>query len=243
MFHRTLYAEYLRYAEYEFGPMRDFPDASFHARRALAAARGESVEPQEPGERLLPPTAAAELASAYARLTAVLEGGGPEKAPEATARAQAAYDCWLEQQEENFQPKDIASCKETFMQAIAAAEEAIKPQPVPAVISLASDVLFDFDKAVIKDSFKPELDKIAKLLRDNPDVQVYVDGHTDTAGPASYNQRLSERRAQAVADYLASKGVARERMIVRGFGETKLKVPTPDETPKAENRRVEIRVR
>ncbi len=242
-FRTTLHAEYLRHAEYEFGPMQDYPDAIFHARKAVAAARGEEVEPAEPASRTLPPTKAGELASAYARLSAVLDGGGREKAPEATARAQAAYDCWLEQQEENFQPDDIASCRRIFEQAIAEAEEALKPEPVPAVIVLESDVLFEFDRAEIRPEFEPELDRIAALLRDNPDVRVYVDGHTDTAGPAAYNVRLSQRRAQAVADYLASKGVAPERMEVRAFGETQLAVPTPDGTPEPRNRRVEIRRR
>lgn len=242
-FRRTLHAEYLRHADYEFGPMRDFVDAAHHARKAVATARGEAVRPDEPAGRTLPSTAVADLSSAYARLTAVLERGGPQKAPEATARAQAAYDCWLEQQEENFQPDDIASCRRIFEQAIAEAEGALKAETVPAVIVLEADVLFDFDKAVIREEFKPELDRIAQLLQANPQVRVYVDGHADTAGPAAYNLRLSERRARAVAEYLASRGVASERMEVRAFGETQLAVPTPDNTPEPRNRRVELRRR
>ncbi|HFD15408.1 MAG TPA: OmpA family protein [Rhodospirillales bacterium] len=238
----TLYAEYLRYAEYEYGPMMDYVDAMFHARRALAAASGEAVEPQAVTDRLLPAEAADELSAARQRLMAVLQGGGPQKAPEATAKAQAAYDCWLEQQEENIQPDDIASCRQTFMENIQAAEAALKP-PVPPTITLSADVLFDFDKAVIKDSFKPELDRIAELLKQNPDVRVFVDGHTDTMGPAAYNMELSKRRAQAVADYLVGRGIDRNRITVRAFGETELAVPTPDETPEPRNRRVEIRKR
>lgn len=242
-FKSALRTEYLRHADYEFGPMQDYVDAAHHGRKALAAARGEMVEPDQPGTRMLPPTSQGELTSAYTRLSAVLEASGRAKAPEATARAQAAYDCWLEQQEEDFQPDDIASCRRIFEQAIAEAEAAVKAQPMPAVIVLEGDVLFEFDKAVIRPEFEPELDRIAALLRDHPEVRVYVDGHTDTAGPAAYNMRLSERRAQAVADALAARGVARERMEVRAFGETQLAVPTPDNTPEAKNRRVEIRRR
>ena len=62
-------------------------------------------------------------------------------------------------------------------------------------------------------------------------------------GTAEYNQRLSERRANAVAAYLESKGVALNRMSVEGFGETKLAVPTPDQTYEPRNRRTEIRRR
>ncbi len=242
VYQATLYAEYLRYAEYEYGPMMDYGDAIFHARRAMAAAGGEAMAPQAVTDRLEPADAADELNAARQRLMAVLQGGGPQKAPEATARAQAAFDCWLEQQEENFQPDDIASCRQTFMENIQIAEAALKP-PVPPTITLAADVLFDFDKAVIKDSFKPELDRIAELLQQNPEVRVFVDGYTDTAGPAAYNMELSRRRAQAVADYLIGRGIDADRITVRAFGETELAVPTPDDTPEPRNRRVEIRKR
>ncbi len=238
----TLYAEYLKYAEYEYGPMMDYSDAIFHARRAIAAAQGEPMAPQAVTDRLLPAEKAEVLAGGRKRLEAVLQGGGPAKAPEATARAVAAYDCWLEQQEENIQPDDIASCRQTFLDNLEAAEAALRP-PVPPTITLAADVLFDFDKAVIKESFKPELDRIAELLKKNPDVRVFVDGHTDTVGPAEYNMDLSKRRAQAVADYLVARGVAPDRLTVRAFGETELAVPTPDETPEPRNRRVEIHKR
>jgi OOP family OmpA-OmpF porin len=81
------------------------------------------------------------------------------------------------------------------------------------------------------------------MLVQDTSANILVWGHTDTAGPAAYNMRLSERRAEAVAAYLESKGVSRSRMSVRGFGETQLAVPTPDNTPNAQNRRVEIRRR
>jgi len=241
-FHNTLHAAYLGYAEYEFGSMKDYVDADFYAQRALAAARGEAVEPLAVGDRAIDIADQSALASAGARLTAVINAGGAEKAPEATAKAIAAYDCWLEQQEEGFQADDIRNCRKTFEENLAIAEAAVQAK-VPQVITLKADVLFDFDSADIKETFKPRLDKIAALLRDHPQVQVYVDGHTDTAGPAEYNMQLSKRRAQAVADYLAAKGVDPSRMTVRGFGETRLAVPTPDNTPEPRNRRVEIRRR
>lgn len=241
-FFTTLREAYLGYARYEFERMRDFRDAAFFAGRAAMAARGEMPEPQAVGDRAIPVAAQADLGSAWARLTAVLQGGGPEKAPEATARALAAYECWLEQQEEDFQPEDIAACRRTFEENIALAQQALKPQ-VPAVITIQAEVLFDFDSAVLRDEAKARLDEIAELLKANPEVRVYVDGHADTVGPKAYNRRLSLRRAQAVADDLAARGVAPERMEVRGFGEERLAVPTPDETPEPRNRRVEIRRR
>jgi outer membrane protein OmpA-like peptidoglycan-associated protein len=74
--------------------------------------------------------------------------------------------------------------------------------------------------------------------------QTYIDvlGHTDSTGSDEYNQALSQRRAQAVADYLGSRGVARARMGLRGYGESQPIASNDTEEGKAQNRRVEIKV-
>ena len=113
----------------------------------------------------------------------------------------------------------------------------------PEVTSLQADVLFEFDSAVVRDEFKPELDRIAQVIIADTTTQFLVWGFTDTVGTEEYNQGLSERRAESVAEYLESQGVSRDRMVLRGFGETNLAVPTPDQTPEPRNRRVEIRRR
>ena len=74
-----------------------------------------------------------------------------------------------------------------------------------------------------KDEYKPELDKIADVMIADTSTQFLVWGLTDTVGTAEYNQELSERRAEAVAAYLESKGVSRDRMTIKGFGMTKLR--------------------
>jgi OOP family OmpA-OmpF porin len=134
---------------------------------------------------------------------------------------------------------------------------AAKPTPPPAPqvqkITLASKALFDFDKAVLKPEGRAAIDSeiIAKL----PQVQklelVLVTGHTDRIGTQQYNQRLSERRADAVRDYLVSKGVPRDRIETLGMGKTQ---PIPGLVCNqsnfkeliaclAPNRRVEIEVK
>jgi OOP family OmpA-OmpF porin len=98
------------------------------------------------------------------------------------------------------------------------------PAPAPQVqkITLASKALFDFDKAILKPEGKAAIDSeiIAKL----PQVQklelVLVTGHTDRIGTQQYNQKLSERRADAVRDYLVSKGVPRDKIETLGMGKT-----------------------
>lgn len=241
-YHQALYAGYMEHATYEQEKMMDYPDAIYHARKAIMAARGETPTPTEPSERKLPADRIDEVTQARARLVSALSSGGPQRDPEAAGKAQAFYDCWLEQLEENFQPKDIAYCRDGFYKNLELIEVKAAPQ-MPEVVSLSADVLFDFDKAIVKNEFKPELDKIAELLVKDTSANILVWGFTDTAGPKAYNQKLSERRANAVAAYLESKGVDRNRMTIKGFGETNLAVPTPDNTPNAQNRRVEIRRR
>ena len=90
-----------------------------------------------------------------------------------------------------------------------AAGKAGSDQPIVLAIS---DVLFDFDKWDIKESFFSELNKWAEFFLANPQVHAEVYGHTDSIGGADYNQRLSEKRAQAVKDYLVKKGIDAGRL-------------------------------
>ncbi len=104
------------------------------------------------------------------------------------------------------------------------------------------DVTFATGSATISPSFQATLDEVAQSLVQYPNSLVDVYGYTDTVGSTASNQRLSEERARAVANYLISRGVASTRMRWQGFGETVLKVPTGDNVPEPLNRRVEIKV-
>jgi OOP family OmpA-OmpF porin len=103
-------------------------------------------------------------------------------------------------------------------------------------------VNFDFDKATIKPEGKPVLDAAIQALKEQADVRISVDGHTDSVGTDAYNERLSERRAQAVVDYLAAGGIARDRMSARGFGESKPVASNDTADGRAQNRRVEFSI-
>jgi len=243
-FSQGAYEGYMEHAEYEYGPlMMDFKDAIYHGRRAIASAQGNVPQPTILSERVLPADKVDELTQARARLIAALDAGARTRKGTEAGKAQAFYDCWVEQQEENFQPKDIEYCRNGFYANLDAIEDKPSAQQVPEVTTLSADVLFEFDKSTLRDQFRPELDRIAETLVRDTSTNVLVWGHTDTAGPRPYNQRLSERRAQTVARYLEGRGVSRNRMQIQGYGETRLAVPTPDNTPEYRNRRVEIRRR
>jgi outer membrane protein OmpA-like peptidoglycan-associated protein len=122
---------------------------------------------------------------------------------------------------------------------VAEPEPPPEPEPMPPIV-ISGDVLFEFDRSNIRPEFFGELNQIAARLQETPDRQIRISGHTDSTGPATYNQGLSERRAQSVANYLAQQGVSPDRMIVQGFGETQPVVSNETREGRAQNRRVEI---
>jgi len=112
------------------------------------------------------------------------------------------------------------------------------------LVRLPDGVTFATGSADINPGFFDTLNAVAQSLIDYPNSLIDVYGFTDTTGSAEFNQRLSEQRAQAVADYLAARGVARARIATKGFGESydHLRVKTADNVNEPLNRRVEIKI-
>ena len=106
-------------------------------------------------------------------------------------------------------------------------------------LTLANEVSFDVNSASVKPSFRPSLAKVAEVLK-SYDTRMTVVGHTDATGSESYNQQLSERRAQAVRSELIRDGVPAERLSAIGRGEGEPRADNATETGRAQNRRVEI---
>jgi outer membrane protein OmpA-like peptidoglycan-associated protein len=107
-------------------------------------------------------------------------------------------------------------------------------------IELKQTVFFDTNKATIKAVSFALLNDVALALKDNPKIKVEVQGHTDSVGDDNFNMKLSQRRAESVLTYLTGKGVGRDRMVPKGYGEN---VPIADNrTPdgRSQNRRVEF---
>ncbi|MBN2763490.1 MAG: OmpA family protein [Bacteroidales bacterium] len=108
------------------------------------------------------------------------------------------------------------------------------------VVEFNSNVLFAFDRSNLSDDARTSLDKLVKVLNSYSDTNIEVQGHTDSKGSASYNQKLSERRADAVSDYLNNKNINTSRVTIRGFGETAAKYENTTAEGRAQNRRVEF---
>ena len=111
------------------------------------------------------------------------------------------------------------------------------PAPTPPPVFL---VFFDWDSAVVGPSGQEVIGLAAQTYKARSPVTVQVTGFTDTSGSADYNQRLSVRRANAVAAVLVQDGVPQNALVVTGRGQNDLRVPTPDGVREPQNRRVEI---
>lgn len=115
------------------------------------------------------------------------------------------------------------------------------PAPVPQDVVLEG-VNFETNSAVLTADSKPVLDQVAQGLREHSGMRVEVQGHTDSTGTPAYNLKLSERRANAVRDYLISQGVAATQLSAKGYGQTQPVASNATAAGRASNRRVVMHV-
>lgn len=92
--------------------------------------------------------------------------------------------------------------------------------------NVVDNIFYDFDKATLRPESKTALDSIVQVLRDNPNVTIEMASHTDRWGSEEYNQKLSQRRAQSVIDYLVAAGIRPERLSPQGYGKSRPKTIT-----------------
>lgn len=118
----------------------------------------------------------------------------------------------------------------------------VAPQPTSEKVSFAAEALFDFDKSIVKPAGKAALDDLLMRLQGmNTEVMVTV-GHTDSIGSDAYNQKLSQRRAQAVKAYIVATGIDASRVYTEGKGESQPLADNTTEEGRAKNRRVTVEV-
>lgn len=144
--------------------------------------------------------------------------------------------------------KDIVNAECNPAQIAAFEPAVVEPEPRRSVqrINLASDAYFGFDKAVLKPEGMAKLDEVAAALQGKQDPRIQITGYTDRIGPEDYNRGLSQRRAEAVRDYLVSKGIEAEIIETAAMGESNPVVACEGKTGNeliqclAPNRRTEV---
>ncbi|MXV49603.1 OmpA family protein [Pedobacter sp. HMF7647] len=108
------------------------------------------------------------------------------------------------------------------------------------IVKFDSGILFDFNKSDVKDAGKTNISNLATSMKNNPETNILIIGHTDDVGSDTYNQGLSERRANSVRDYAVAQGVSSARLKTEGKGESEPIGDNTTDAGRAANRRVEI---
>ena len=244
-FDNALSAGYLRLAQAEYSE-GDYADSDYFAIQSMTAGDPQKVVAvPDPTTRKLPQSDAIYVQTAYTELTEVLDAGARVKVPQLAASAQVSYECWIQELEENQQPEHIAACRDQLDGLIPALRNAVAEAPAkkakPPKGKLFK-VLFGTGSARLSDEANEVIANAAKHAGNFNPVQVVVSGYTDSAGGAAGNLRLSERRANVVAAALRLRGVDRNSIRTKGYGEEFQDVRTSDGVAEAKNRRVEISV-
>lgn len=245
-FHQALQKDYSDLATSERS-QADWLDTVFYTQRAARAANGETFPPQALNERRIPDGAVRDLTEARTRLMAVMTDDNRKALPVQASLAQTGFDCWMEQQEENFQPPDIEACKRAFNTALAALEKAVVERPAtpPAPVAAAPlpsqfQILFDFNSASLTADAKKTVTDIGSAYKKYNPATVLIVGHTDTSGASDANIMLSQKRAETVANALAKEGVSQNKMRIEAYGEERPAVKSGDSKKEQQNRRVDV---
>ena len=260
------FSDYLGAAEGWRG--KSFSD--YFARKALEAAGGNPVGPETFQRWTITDRMAFPLAESRKRLVTAAERGARQAAPDAMARAQTRFDCWVVHAH-TFGDEAINSpCRHEFGQALALAEnqarQSLKPPAIPKGRTAALTgheqealrirdaqyiIFFDFDSAQLDREANEVIDSAAEILKTADRLHregamgqqvdlVLVTGHADRAGPSDYNEELGLRRARNVREALVQRGVSEGMIRIESRGEREAVVQTPDNVREQANRRVTI---
>lgn len=229
------------------GKEQDFGDADHFGKKATMAAKGQNVLPDRLFDRKAPKKYQAELQAGWQRLTLARTHGGKTKAPQQLATAQTIYDCWIQEAEEDIQRLDISRCQIGFNAAMVQVDAAMKEKkmaaPAPAKKAPTKEshiVYFSHDSAELAASSAIIINDAAASIKKGAKA-TFVIGHTDASGSDVYNQKLADRRSNAVIAALKKAGV--KSGISKGVADERdPKVKTKDGERKGVNRRVEIAI-
>lgn len=236
---KWLEKDYKALSVFEYVNMYDYESGDRFANKSMNAGRGVVVAPDTPSSREIDIRYQEEATMAYNIIMDSYKQGKDKTYPKEMARLQVSYDCWLEQIEEGWQSDHILKCRDMFFEALANMKG----------LEFTVAVYFENDSFMITAAEAQKLTAIVRnyqIRRQN----IMIEGHTDARGTDDYNQKLSEERAEVVADYLSKAlaasavGLSRDTVIkTKGYGETRLAIPTADGASEPRNRRAIVHFR
>lgn len=238
-FRATLAEQYTGLSTKESEPMYDWTDKAYFASKGARAAAGVDVQPEVPATWGVGKEYLVELNNAYDMLQiALVPDNKKNTMPVEAARAQAYFDCWVEQRQEKWTPPADKDCRLAFYDAFNAM---YGKEAAPSADNLYR-VLFNTDSSVVDAEGVAAVAKAVEAFNDGGE-EIIVAGHADRVGNVAYNQALSARRSAAVKAALVAAGVPANAVQVKSFGESQPTIGTPDEVAQRLNRRVVLLVR
>ncbi len=223
VFSKTLAEEYEAFAKSEIDQY-DWPDQQLIANKGIKAAKGERPLPEKTEEWRLRDDDEAVLKAHRNNLIHWLNTDARFKTPVRSAKAQAQFDCWVEQQEENWQTEHIKACRDGLLSSL------------PAM----SEIQFAFDSSSLSAKALENIRNVALDWHSNPSEGLLLQGHADKTGQVSYNYRLSRKRAFAVKESLVAFGIPSNRIQLEIWGKNRPRQERASTHSGPTNRRVEI---
>lgn len=264
-FHKALHKEYIALAVKEQGES-DWEEVDWFLAKARDAGSSEAPQPDYLEARNIKAKWATEAAFTRDRLINALNTGGRTRAAADTARAQAMFDCWMEEIEEDNQPAEIRRCLAEFEAAMDKVVAILKvPPPGPAAAATPAPaaapaaaarpaapapaperkfvIYFDSNSALLDIKARETLVKIAMTARSLQAKEIALSAHADRSGGAEANMKLSQARLEAVTNYLTREGFAPGLLKGTAAGEDKTVSGAKDGERAAADRRVEVEIK
>ena len=232
----------------------DWMDAEYFADKGLNALEGKPVPPESLSRwPIQSHDGRQQLAWGRSRLDSLIDEDMKRDYPAQLAQAQVLYDCWVEREASNGEQVDLNRCRLDFLMAVSALENQLylkkatpaQPADIPRTVKVEKvdehyTIYFAFARASLDTKAFQIVEDVMQSLGKMDDFVLELSGHTDTAGPKEFNKKLSRARAHAVAEAFVQRGVNKDKIYQRYYGEEELAVKTPDDTPNRKNRRVVI---
>lgn len=225
----------------------DWADDDYFARKGMAAERGETVQPEDNSNWAIPLEQPygfrTQMAQGRVRLVTDLDNGGRDRFPALAARAQVAYDCWLERTEGDWVHEFDGACHKQFLANLDELERGlhgVTPVAAAAPMTHQYNVYFEFDRSALTPQAHQIVDQAADTMRRDKDSQIALVGKADLSGTDPYNMALSQRRADMVRSTLIADGVQASQIEIRWVGDREPPVPTAAGVREPRNRVAEI---